>query len=196
MSGGDVQTAVQLLDPPTGFAAQNAQELTNQTLPSGRAYVLYQWEREGSAEVALFVVDVTTTPGTLVMEALFAPPDQFVSSLDSVQQSFQNNGVAPFSELEPAMLAPLLGGEGPVTPTTASTPAASLTPTDGSGGRGQSPRGGPFTPAAETTPTPTQDVAGQSITVAGATITYTTQWVYDTVNSEPDSVTYFDAADG
>jgi hypothetical protein len=196
MSGGDVQTAVQLLDPPTGFAAQNAQELANQTLPSGRAYVLYQWEREGSAEVALFVVDVTTTPGTLVMEALFAPPDQFVSSLDSVQQSFQINGVAPFSELDPAMLAPLLGGEVPVTPTTASTPAASLTPTDGSGGRGQSPRGGPITPAAETTPTPTQDVAGQSITVAGATITYTTQWVYDTVNSEPDSVTYFDAADG
>ena len=82
MSGGDVQTALQLLDPPVGFAAQNAQEIANQTLPSGRAYVLYQWEREGSAEVALFVVDVTTTPGTLVMEALFAPPDQFIASLD------------------------------------------------------------------------------------------------------------------
>jgi hypothetical protein len=196
MSGGDVQTALLLLDPPSGFAAQNAQELASQTLPSGRAYVLYQWEREGSTEVALFVVDVTTTPGTLVLEGLFAPPDQFVSSLTSVQQFFQIDGVAPFRELDPATLAPLLGGDAPATPTTASTAPDSLTPTPGPGGRGQSPRGGTITPAAETTPTPTTGSAGQSITVAGATISYSAQWVYDTVNSEPDSVTYFDAADG
>ena len=46
------------------------------------------------------------------------------------------------------------------------------------------------------TPTPEEGVAGQAITVAGASISYTAQWLYDTVNSEPDGVTYFDAADG
>jgi hypothetical protein len=189
MSGGDVQLALQILDPPSGFAAQNAQELATGTLPSGGAYVLYRWEREGSDEIALFVVDVTTTPGTLVMQALFAPPNQFVSSLAAAQQSFQINGIAPFSELVPATLAPLIGGEVAVTPTTGTTSPVSPTPTPSSGRTSRSPLGQMMTP------TPVSGAAGQSITVAGATLTYSSAWVYDTVNSEPDGVAYFDAAD-
>jgi hypothetical protein len=195
MSGGDAQLALELLDAPTTFAAQSVQLLASETLPSGHAYALYRWEREGADEVALFVVDVTTTPGTAVMQALFAPPDQFISSLVSVQQSFQINGVPPFGELDPAMLAPLIGGEVAVTPTTGTAPPAGPTPTPGSGQPSRPPSGGAMTPTAVTTPTTTVGVAGQSITIAGATITHTDAWVYDTVNSEPDGVAYFDAAD-
>jgi VCBS repeat-containing protein len=193
MSDGNVQVALQILNAPASFGAQNAQQVASETLPSGRAYVLYQWEREGSAEVALFVVDVTTAPGTFDVQLLLAPPDQFLPSLVSVQQSFQINGVAPFSELDQATLASLIGGDVPSTPATGTTSGAGPTPTSGSSRTNRSPRGESTTPAAAVTPT--TGVAGQVLTVAGASITYTAQWVYDTVNSEPDGVTYFDAAD-
>jgi hypothetical protein len=66
-SGGDVRRALQIFDFPYAFAATNSQELASETLPSGRAYAVYAWEREGASEVALFLVDVTTTPGTFRM---------------------------------------------------------------------------------------------------------------------------------
>ncbi len=204
MSGGDAQLAVQLFDPPTSFAAQNAQQLASAVLPSGHAYVLYRWNRAGADEVVLFVVDVTTTPGTGVIQALFAPPDQFGPGLDSVKQFFQVNGVAPFSDLDPAALVPLISGTTAVTPTTGPTPPAGPTPSAFPRPPARPPFGGTSTPAVVTTPTPaavvmstpTVGIASQSLTVAGATITYSAGWVLDTANSVTDSVAYFDAADG
>lgn len=218
ISGGDAQLAIPILDPPTAFDAVNAQQLASEVLPSGRAYALYTWDRAGAAEVALFVVDVTATPGTVRMQILFAPPDLFVSSLTSVQQSFLINGEAPFAELDPSTLATLIGGGTAVTPTAGPTPATVPTPTPGSGGLVLPPLGGTTTPAAAPTPTPatvptptpamvptptpalvptpTTATTGQTITVAGAVITYNDQWLLDTVNSTADGATYFDAADG
>jgi hypothetical protein len=150
-SGGDAEVALELVDAPTAFGAQNAQQVASEVLPSGRAYALYTWEREGAAEVALIFLDVTTTPGTLRLEGLFAPPDQFLTSLTSVQQSFQINGAVPFNELDPAALATLLSGS------SADTPATGPTPTVPPEGVDESLRNR-MTPAASTTaadPTPT-----------------------------------------
>lgn len=194
MSGGNAQIALQILDPPTAFAGQNAQQLAGETLSSGQAYVLYRWTREGADEVALFVVDVATS-GIAVIQSLLVPPDRFVPDMVSVQQSFQINGVAPFIGLDPAAFGPLIHAD------MAPTPPASPTPTPGFG-RPTRPYVGEATSSAASTTstpaaatTPTVGLAGQSLTVAGATITYSTRWVLDTINSVPDSVAYFDAAD-
>jgi hypothetical protein len=189
-SGGDAQIALQILDPPTAFEAQSAQLVASETLPSGKAYALYTWERPGGSETALFVVDVTTTPGTVRVETLFAPPDQFVAVLASAQQSFQINGVGAFSELDPAAIASLLGVATTPTPAAGTTPAVATTPTPS--GLTLPPIGGTTTPVTGTTPTPTTSAVGQTVTVGGATITYAGGWIYDTVNSTPDEIAFFD----
>ncbi len=111
-SGGDVQAAMRIIDPPRLGGATNAQELAFEILPSGRAYALYAWEREGVNEVALFLVDVTTTPGTIRMQFLLTTPTQFLPSMTSVQQAIQINGEGALRELDSAALASLIGGSG------------------------------------------------------------------------------------
>jgi hypothetical protein len=163
-------------------------------LPSGSAYELYTWEREGAAEIALFLIDVTTVPGTLRAQVLLAPPDQFLSSLGSAKESFQINGEPAFDELDPSTIAGLLADSTPVMPTALSTPASALTPTT-SGGFSESPRGR-LTPIPATTPSPTvgptTSAGNAPITVAGATITYAGTWTYDDVNSTPGEIAFFD----
>lgn len=149
-SGGNIQVALQILDGPAIMGADNAQELASEVLPNGSAYELYTWEREGAAETALFLIDVTTTPGTLRVQILLAPPELFLGSFDAVQQSFQINGEPVFGELDLSVLAGLLGD----TPAIASTFPASTgavtetTPTPTAGGSVDSLRDR-LTPVAE-----------------------------------------------
>jgi len=194
-SGGDVQLALSIVDPPTSFGAQNAQQVASEVLPSGRAYALYTWEREGASEVALFVLDVTTTPGTLRVQFLFAPPEQFVTSVTLAQQSFQINGERAFSELDPAALAASLGDAGSSTATPTSAPAAGPSPTTSSSAFTDAPRAH-MTPLPATTPvietTATPATGNVPVMVANATITYGGTWSYDSENSTPDQLAYFD----
>ncbi len=194
-SGGDVQLAIQIIDAPSSFGAQNAQLVAGETLPSGRAYVLYRWEREGASEVALLILDVTSTPGTLRLQGLFAPPDQFMASLTSAQQSFQINGEQAFNELDPAALAAALGTEVANTATPLTVPTAGPSPTSSSSAFTDAPRAH-LTPLPATTPvietTPTPAAGNVPVMVADATITYGGTWNYDSENSTPNQFAYFD----
>jgi hypothetical protein len=194
-SGGDVQLALTIVDPPTSFGAQNDQQIESAVLPSGRAYALYTWEREGASEVALFVLDVTTTPGTLRVQFLFAPPEQFVASLTSAQQSFQINGENAFSELDPRTLAASLGGVTTAPTAPALAPTTGPSPTSSSGAFTDAPRAH-MTPIPATTPvaatTQTPVTSNVPVVVADATISYGGTWSYDSENSTPNQLAYFD----
>jgi hypothetical protein len=105
------------------------------------------------------------------MTMLSSPASEFPQALDSVQQGITVNDASPLAGIDTGQVTTALqGGTAPVVGT---TPAAGMTPTS------------------STAPT-----GGQSITVSGATITYNDRWIFDTVNSTPDSHTFWDAADG
>ena len=128
-TGGDIEVALQILDFPMIAEAQNAQQVASEVLPSGRAYELYTWEREGADEVGLLFIDVTTTPGILHAQILLAPPDLFLASLDFVKESFQINGEPVLSELDTSTIAGLLGDSPSATSTALETPAMETTST-------------------------------------------------------------------
>ncbi len=128
-TGGNIEVALQILDFPFIMEAQNAQQVAREVLPSGRAYQLYTWEREGADEVGLMFIDVTTIPGILKAQVLLAPPDLFLASLDSVKESFQINGEPVLSELDTSTIAGLLGDIASPASTASESPATEPTST-------------------------------------------------------------------
>src|SRR4029079_3414427 len=95
----------------------------------------------------------------LRLQGLFSPPDQFMASLTSAQQSFQINGEQAFNELDPAALAAALGTEVANTATPLTGPMAVPSPTSSSSAFTDAPRAHltplpATTPVIETTPTP------------------------------------------
>ena len=91
------------------FGAQNLQQLVTEELPSGRAWGLTVFERNGVPGVFLIESDVTT-PGLARVQFLVAPGDEFTMHFSSTQASFQINGVPAFSEIDVNRVTSLLGG--------------------------------------------------------------------------------------
>jgi hypothetical protein len=100
----------------SGFNAQNVQQVTAEVLPSGNAWGLTTFERNGIEAAFLVEADVTA-PGVARTHYLIAPRDGFATYVASVQQSFQVNGVGAYGEISVDRLTSLLSGGVPAQPT-------------------------------------------------------------------------------
>jgi hypothetical protein len=118
------------------FGAQNVQQVTAEVLPSGLAWGLTTFDRNGIPGAFLIQTDVTTS-GVVRAQFLIAPREGFATYVTSAQQSFQINGVSAYSEIDVDTVASLLGGA-PAQPTPAGGAPAQPTPA----GQTSQPSGG------------------------------------------------------
>lgn len=137
-------------------------------LADGTLWHLYTGTLNGQAHGVLFTVDTADPSQMDIMTMLASPVSEFPQALGAVQQGITVNDASPLAGIDTGQVTTAL--QGGTAPAAGTTPVAGTTP-----------------------PAPT---GGQSITVSGATITYNDRWIFDTVNSTPDSHTFWDAADG
>src|SRR5690606_24071461 len=130
-----------------------------------------------TAIALLALADVTTDPTRFRVQVVIAPVSEFATALPDAQATIRVDGQGALGELDVATVLALLG--------TGTTPPGGLT---------LPPLNPVTTPAAG--PTTGGTTPGHTMTVAGAAITYNDRWILDTVNSEADSATFWDAADG
>jgi hypothetical protein len=198
-TSGDVTVGLQNFNDGFfgSFGATNVQQLTMETLPSGKAYSLYTAEQGTTPVAVLAYADTTTAPGEFRVQLLIVATSDFDAMLSDVRQAFQVDGAGAFSELDPAALSTLLGGGGTTTTPVQTTPTQTTggltlpplnqTPTQTTGTTGTTP-----TPATTgTTPTPATTGQVQSVIVNGANVTYGPIWVYEAETSTPDQLAFF-----
>jgi hypothetical protein len=106
------------------FEPATVRELPGETLPNGSAWSLHVIDEEGGTTVYLTLADAST-PATIRFQVLSSPLDLFQTTLTSVQQSIQVNGIGAFAGIDPAHATSLIGAA----PAPATIPAGQATNT-------------------------------------------------------------------